>query len=136
MKRWIPSQWVKVNIIKSMSSHLWILRTSNFCLLHLKMPVTKKIDLQRRTISTLLGSYTPVSVPYTLFTLINQTSCCSSLLLLKPSSTPAIKFQYLYTCVITCLATVSNIQQPHELFVSLGTRSKQTSTSMHHRASR
>ena len=90
-------QWFKVNIFQSMS-HLWILRTSNFCLLHLKMPVTKKIDLQRRTISTLLGSYTPVSVPYTLFTLINQTSCCSSLLLLKPISTPAINFQYLYTC--------------------------------------
>ena len=49
-----------------------------------------------------------------------------SLLLLKPSRTPAIKFQYIYTCVITCPATVSNIQQPQELFGSLGTRSIQT----------
>ena len=36
-----------------------------------------------------------------------------------------IKFQYLYTCVITCLAIVSNIHQPQELFASLCTRSKQ-----------
>ena len=97
---------------------------------------TLKVVLQRRTISYLLGSYTPISVPYSLFTLINQTSCCSSLLLPKPSSTPAIKFQYLYTCEITCFVTVSNIQQPQELFASLGTRSEQTSTSMHHRDSR
>ena len=43
------------------------------------------------------------------------------LVFLSPIS---IKFQYLYTCVITCLATVSNIQQPQELFASLGTKSK------------
>ena len=39
--------------------------------------------------------------------------------------TPAIKLQYFYTCVITCLATVSNVQQPQELVASLGIRSKQ-----------
>ena len=50
---------------------------------------------------------------------------CILFILLKPSSTTAIKLQYLYTCVITCLATVSNIQQPQELFSSLSTRSKQ-----------
>ena len=48
-----------------------------------------------------------------------------SLLLLKPSCTPAIKFQYLYTCVITCFATASYIQQPLELFASLSTRRNQ-----------
>ena len=47
--------------------------------------------------------------------------------------TPATKFQYLYTCVITCLATVSNIQQTQELFASLGTRCKQQRVMKAHR---
>ena len=33
---------------------------------------------------------------------------------------------YIYSCVITCLATVSNIQQPQELCTSLGTMSIQS----------
>ena len=43
----------------------------------------------------------------------------------SPNYQFSIKFQYLYNCIITCLATVSNIQQPQELHASLGTSSKQ-----------